>query len=100
MTTLYTSLGRNLPPKKKPIGIERSLEELQAIVEALEAGNISLEDSLKSFERGVKITRECQDALLNARQRVTKLAQQLLHDGPPEGIIEEEHESIDHSSEP
>lgn len=89
-----------MPPKKKPIGIERSLEELQTIVEALEAGNISLEDSLKSFERGVKITRECQDALLNARQRVAKLVQQLPHDGPPEGIIEEEHESIDHSSEP
>jgi len=94
------SLGRNLPPKKKPIGIEHSLKELQAIVEALETGNISLEDSLKSFERGVKVTRECQDALLNARQRVTRLAQQLLNDGPPEGTIEEEHESIDHRSEP
>ncbi len=89
-----------MPPKKKPIGIERSLEELQTIVEALEAGNISLEDSLKSFERGVKITRECQDALLNAKQRVARLAQQLPHDSPPEGVIEEENESIDHRSEP
>ena len=51
-------------------GLEKSLEELEALVEQLEGGELSLEDALKHFERGVKLTRECQAALKEAQQKV------------------------------
>jgi exodeoxyribonuclease VII small subunit len=49
---------------------ERSLAELEAIVDKLEAGDLSLDDSLKQFERGVHLTRVCQTALKQAEQKV------------------------------
>ena len=51
-------------------GLEKSLEELEALVEQLESGDLSLEEALKHFERGVKLTRECQAALKEAEQKV------------------------------
>ena len=47
-------------------GLEKSLEELEALVEQLESGDLSLEEALKHFERGVKLTRECQATLKEA----------------------------------
>lgn len=49
---------------------ERSLAELEAIVERLEQGDLSLDESLKVFERGVELTRICQGALKQAEQKV------------------------------
>lgn len=49
---------------------EASLAELEAIVEKLEQGELSLDDSLKQFERGVQLTRICQAALAQAEQKV------------------------------
>ncbi len=49
---------------------ERSLAELEAIVDKLEQGDLSLDDSLKHFERGVQLTRVCQAALKQAEQKV------------------------------
>ena len=49
---------------------ERSLAELEAIVDKLEAGELSLDESLKQFERGVQLTRVCQSALKQAEQKV------------------------------
>ncbi len=49
---------------------EASLAELEAIVEKLERGDLSLDDSLKQFERGVQLTRACQTALTQAEQKV------------------------------
>ena len=51
-------------------GLENSLEELEALVEQLESGDLSLEEALKHFERGVKLTRECQATLKEAEQKV------------------------------
>ena len=56
--------------KKSPTLFEDSLTELEALVSQLEQGDISLEESLKSFERGVHLTRTCQQALLEAEQKV------------------------------
>ena len=39
----------------------------------MEEGDLSLEESLQSFEKGIKLTRECQTALSNAEQKVQKL---------------------------
>ena len=51
-------------------GLEKALEELEALVALLEGGDLSLEQALKEFERGVKLTRQCQTALQAAEQKV------------------------------
>ena len=61
---------------KKGINFEKSLETLENIVETLEQGELSLEDSLQAFEKGIQLTRECQKSLNNAEQRVSKLVKQ------------------------
>ena len=55
---------------------EASLEELEALVERLEQGDLPLEESLRSFERGVALTRQCQGALASAQQKVEILLAQ------------------------
>ncbi|MDP2901796.1 MAG: exodeoxyribonuclease VII small subunit [Methylovulum sp.] len=60
-------------PKKKYATFEDSLAALEQLVSQLEQGDISLEDSLKSFERGVTLTRICQNALQEAEQKVQLL---------------------------
>lgn len=65
------------------------MAELEAIVERLEQGDLSLEDSLQQFERGVVLTRSCQAALKQAEQRVKVLsakpgAEPVLEDFEPE----------------
>jgi len=59
----------------QPIDFEKSLADLEAVVEKLEHGELGLEDSLKLFERGVQLTRICQTALEDAEQRVEILLQ-------------------------
>jgi exodeoxyribonuclease VII small subunit len=49
---------------------ERSLAELESLVERLERGDLPLDEALKTFERGVKLTRHCQSALKAAQQKV------------------------------
>jgi exodeoxyribonuclease VII small subunit len=49
---------------------ETSLQELEKIVRGLEEGDLSLEDSLKLFEDGVKLSRECQERLNQAERRI------------------------------
>ena len=53
---------------------EDALSELEALVDTLEKGELSLEDSLKTFERGVELTRTCQEALKDAEQKVRTLS--------------------------
>ena len=52
---------------------EKSLAELEQIVERLERGDLSLEESLQQFERGVKLTKSCQSALKQAEHKVEVL---------------------------
>ncbi|MFO8140380.1 MAG: exodeoxyribonuclease VII small subunit [Marinobacter sp.] len=54
---------------------EKSLDELEKLVRDLEQGELPLEQSLAAFERGVKLTRDCQSALKTAEQRVEQLVQ-------------------------
>jgi exodeoxyribonuclease VII small subunit len=56
-------------------GFEKSLEELEQLVRDLEHGELTLEQSLATFERGVGLTRDCQQALKSAEQRVEMLIQ-------------------------
>jgi len=59
--------------KQNKIDFEGALKELEALVEKMEDGNISLEESLKYFERGIALTRTCQKALEEAEQKVQLL---------------------------
>ncbi len=56
--------------KNKALDFEKALNELENLVETMEQGDMSLEDSLKHFERGVDLTRQCQTALKEAEQKV------------------------------
>jgi exodeoxyribonuclease VII small subunit len=52
---------------------EKSLEELEDLVEQLESGELNLDQSLNQFKRGVELTRHCQAVLQKAQQTVEKL---------------------------
>lgn len=62
--------------RKKPIKFEAALNELETLVEELEEGELSLEDSLKAFEKGIRLTRDCQQALSEAEQKVRLLIEE------------------------
>ena len=59
--------------KNPEIDFEKSLAELEQLVETMEKGDLTLEESLKQFERGVSLTRACQKALADAEQKVKLL---------------------------
>ena len=61
---------------KKSYPFEASLAKLESLVEQMESGDLSLDDSLKLFEDGIKLTRECQQALSEAEQKVSLLMEQ------------------------
>jgi exodeoxyribonuclease VII small subunit len=52
------------------INLEKSLADLEALVEELESGDLPLEKAMKKFEDGIKLTRGCQAALHDAEQKV------------------------------
>ena len=58
--------------KKSPAkpDFETALKELETLVDTMEKGDLSLEDSLSHFERGVQLSRTCQQALKDAEQKV------------------------------
>lgn len=58
---------------EKKIDFESSLKDLELIVEKLEDENINLEDSVKSFEEGISLVKECQKQLEDAELKIKKL---------------------------
>ena len=62
--------------KKVAVNFEKALKDLEKIVEDLESGDLSLEESLKSFEKGIKLTRQCQRELEKAELTVQKLVEE------------------------
>lgn len=61
--------------KNTPVDFETALKELETLVEKMEQGDLRLEDSLKHFERGIQLTRQCQQALQAAEQKVQILVE-------------------------
>ncbi len=74
----------------KAKSFEQSINELEGIVSALENGETTLDESLKLFEQGIKLSKSCQSMLDKAQQKVTVLLQN--EDGE---ITEEEFENLD-----
>ena len=70
-----------MPKKTDSINFEKTLSELEQLVEKMESGDLSLEESLKLFERGITLTKTCQQALSEAEQKVKILLEK---EGQPE----------------
>lgn len=60
---------------------EKALSELENIVERMEKGDQSLEEALASFQRGIELTRTCQQGLKEAEQTVEKLIKETVDSG-------------------
>ncbi len=58
------------------MSFEEALTELEGIVEKLEKGQLSLDESLMLFEKGIKLVRECNDKLKSAQQKVEQLIEE------------------------
>jgi len=79
-----TKVKKKASKKSSSPDFESALKELETLVERMEEGETSLEDSLKDFERGIELTRQCQQALKTAEQKV----QQLIGDGDDARLVE------------
>ena len=64
--------------EEKIYPFEEALEKLSTLVEKMESGDLSLEESLKVFEEGIKLSKDCQNALSDAEKKVQAL---LLEEG-------------------
>ena len=75
---------------KKSFNLEKSLADLEGLVEELESGDLPLDKAMKKFEEGIKLTRNCQAALREAEQKVEVLMKsaggdESLEDFDPDG---------------
>ena len=68
------------PNTKPPASFEAALKELEGIVQTLEGGGASLEDSLQAYERGMQLLGFCQTTLGQAEQKIRILDNGVLHD--------------------
>lgn len=66
-------MSKETSQETEPLDFEAALGELEALVQRMETGSLTLEESLQAFERGVKLTRQCQTALERAELRVKAL---------------------------
>ena len=66
-----------MPSSEKSIkDFEKSLQQLEQIVQQMESGDLGLEESLKQFEQGIKLAKNCQNALSTAELKVKQLIEQ------------------------
>jgi exodeoxyribonuclease VII small subunit len=69
------SVGANSPAKAAPLPFEEALKKLEAIVEAMESGDLALENLLARYEEGTRLARECQEKLADAELKIQQLDQ-------------------------
>ena len=60
--------------KKKSLNFESTLSEIEKIIDSLEEGNLSLEDSIEAYEKGISLTKACQKTLADAELKIKKLS--------------------------
>ena len=59
-----------MPKKKSDFNFEDSMKKLEEIVEKMEAGDLTLEESIEQFEQGMILTKSCQKTLDDAEQKI------------------------------
>ena len=69
---------------KKKINFEKALQELEKIVDTMESGDVSLETSLKMYQRGVELLKICHHQINDAQQKVEILDKETLKIFPSE----------------
>jgi exodeoxyribonuclease VII small subunit len=69
------SAAADRPSDSQAPAFEQILQELEGLVTQLESGELPLDEALRAFERGVRLTRDCQAALTAAQQKVQLLLQ-------------------------
>ncbi|MBE9568344.1 MAG: exodeoxyribonuclease VII small subunit [Proteobacteria bacterium] len=67
-------MAKKTPTNKTP-NFEKALSELESLVDDMEQGHLSLEESLKRFEKGIALSTECQQALQNAELKIKQLVE-------------------------
>lgn len=70
-------MSQPAPPPSAVADFERSLDELEQLVQKMERGEMSLDESLQAYERGIALFRSCQGALEQAELRVRQLGDPL-----------------------
>jgi exodeoxyribonuclease VII small subunit len=84
LSNLYINPVANKKTDSSAPDFEKALKKLENIVTKMEGGELTLEEALKSFEEGITLSRQCQDALKHAEQRVSELmAEQSTPDSEP-----------------
>lgn len=61
--------------RKTPLNFEKAMAQLEELVEDMEQGDMPLEEALKSFEKGIALAADCQQALSKAEQKVSQLVE-------------------------
>jgi exodeoxyribonuclease VII small subunit len=69
------SKSASTPARPAAPAFEAALAQLESLVSRLESGDLPLDEALRTFEQGVRLTRECQTALAAAQQKVQQLLQ-------------------------
>ena len=72
-------------PDIEAMPFEKALAELEGIVDQLEKGAVSLDDSIRLYERGEALKKRCEELLRNAEMRIEKIT--LAADGKPKGVV-------------
>ena len=80
--------------KTDEIPYEEAVQRLQEIADALESGDVGLEEALALFEEGVKLTRRCADTLKKAEGKIEKLVEEM------NGILKTEEVAEDFEADP
>lgn len=75
LSSAITAGSHALARKRNPKNFETALQEFEKLVERMEAGDMDLEEALRSYERGMELGRICQSALDEAEQRIEVLTQ-------------------------
>jgi exodeoxyribonuclease VII small subunit len=84
MATLQNTVAKIDTASVDALSFERALGELEAIVAAMEAGQMPLQDALEAYKRGIALLRQCQDTLTLAEQQIRVLDAGSLRDFVPD----------------
>jgi exodeoxyribonuclease VII small subunit len=79
---------------KKKLDLEKSLADLEALVEELEDGDLPLEKAMQKFEEGIRLTRGCQAALRDAEHKVQILLKSTGEDEMLEDFLTEDEDFL------
>lgn len=76
--------------EEKEMNFEDAMQELETITRELEKGDLSLDESVKKFEKGMKVSKKCNEILENAEKRITILLKQENEEYKEENFVPED----------